>query len=177
MEGNRQPWHLARASGGGMLMTAGIHALDRLLGYAGRPAATVSATVDTFFHAQEADDLALMILRFGGNIVGHATSIGFADGAMINADEIVCEKGVIVVDHLGGVRVGRGNCWREAAGSSEPDGAAALVRQWRAFVATVVDGAPLPVTAADGFGVVASIEAAHVSARERREVEIAQATV
>jgi predicted dehydrogenase len=158
-----------------MLLTAGIHALDRLFGYAGRPAAAVSATIGAVFHEQDADDLALMTLRFGDGVFGQATSIGFADGAMINADEIVCEKAVIVVDHLAGVRVGRGDRWREKPGSSEPDAAAALVRQWRAFVAAVVDGAALPVTAADGLNVVAAIEAACASSRERREVEIAQA--
>ncbi len=175
MEANRQPWHLARATGGGMLRTAGIHALDRLLGYAGQPATAVSATASAFFHAQEADDLAVLTLRFGDAAVGQATSIGFSDGAMINADEIVCERGVLVADMLAGVRVGRANRWREAPGSSEPDPAAALVRQWRAFAAAVVDGARSPVTAADGLHVVACIEAAFDSARERREAPVAGA--
>src|SRR3546814_4238437 len=31
MEENRRPWHLSPATGGGMLMTAGIHDLDRLI--------------------------------------------------------------------------------------------------------------------------------------------------
>ena len=45
MEANRQPWHMSHASGGGMLMTAGIHALDRLLWLVDSPVQSVTAVV------------------------------------------------------------------------------------------------------------------------------------
>jgi phthalate 4,5-cis-dihydrodiol dehydrogenase len=47
MEANRRDWHLDRARGGGMLLTAGIHALDRLMWLMDAPVQTVSAVIGT----------------------------------------------------------------------------------------------------------------------------------
>ena len=64
MEPNRRSWHLDPATGGGMLMTAGIHVLDLLIWMMGEPAQAVSAAVGALFHEQAADDSALLLLRF-----------------------------------------------------------------------------------------------------------------
>ena len=62
MEPNRRPWHLTTSTGGGMLMTAGIHALDRLLWLVDVPVRSVFAMGGATFHDQEADDSTVMLL-------------------------------------------------------------------------------------------------------------------
>ena len=173
MEPNRRDWHLDPARGGGMLFTAGIHALDRLLAYAGRRATHVSAVTATGFHDQRADDSALILLRFGDAAAGQVASIGYREGAFISGDEIVCDEGVLRIDFFRGVELGRGQRWEAVSGSYE-DGISgrALERQWQAFAEAVRSGSPPPGTGADGLHVVACIEAAFRAARERREVAV-----
>lgn len=173
MEGNRRDWHLDPATGGGMLFTAGIHALDRLLAFAGRRATHVSAITGTTFHEQKADDAALLLLRFGEEAAGQVASIGYADGAFISGDELVFDGGVLAVDFFKGVSLGRELKWQPVENSIELDVAGrGLIRQWQAFVSAVRDGTEPPVTAEDGMHVVACIEAAFKASRERREVAI-----
>jgi phthalate 4,5-cis-dihydrodiol dehydrogenase len=64
IESNRRGWHLDPATGGGMLMTAGIDALDQLVWLMDCRVNSVSAAVSTSFHDQKADDSAMMLLRF-----------------------------------------------------------------------------------------------------------------
>ena len=70
MEPHRQAWHLDPACGGGMLFTAGIHALDGLLWLVGEPASSGYAGVATRFHDMPVDDLAELIIRFRGGAIG-----------------------------------------------------------------------------------------------------------
>ncbi|WP_416799025.1 Gfo/Idh/MocA family protein [Ciceribacter azotifigens] len=173
MEGNRRDWHLDPATGGGMLFTAGIHALDRLLAFAGRRATHVSAVTAATFHRQKADDAALLLLRFGDEAAGQVASIGYADGAFISGDELIFDKGALTVDFFSGVTLGRNMKWQPVEQSIEQDVAGrGLVRQWQAFADAIVKGTTPAVTGADGMHVVACIEAAFKAARERREVAI-----
>src|SRR4029079_15617126 len=56
MEAHRRGWHLHPATGGGMLMTAGIHALDQLVWLMNGRVGSVSAAMNASFHDQKADD-------------------------------------------------------------------------------------------------------------------------
>ena len=173
MEGNRRDWHLDPATGGGMLFTAGIHALDRLLAFAGRRATHVSAITATTFHEQKADDAALLLIRFGDVAAGQVASIGYADGAVISGDELVFDNGVLTVDFFKGVTLGRGLKWQHVEDSIEPEvPERGLIRQWQAFVTAVATGTRPPLTGEDGMHVVACIEAAFKASRERREVAV-----
>lgn len=87
-----------------MLFTAGIHALDRLLAFAGRRATHVSAITATSFHKQKADDAALLLIRFADEAAGQVSSIGYSDGAFISGDELVFDNGVMTVDFFKGLR-------------------------------------------------------------------------
>ncbi|MGV1940997.1 Gfo/Idh/MocA family protein [Agrobacterium sp. 22-211-1] len=173
MEENRRDWHLDPATGGGMLFTAGIHALDRLLALAGRRATHISAITSTTFHQQKADDAALLLVRFGDSAAGQVASIGYTNGAFISGDELVFDNGVLTVDFFKGVTLGRDLKWHHIDGSIEPDvPERGLIRQWKAFLHAVSTGSPPPVTGEDGMHVVACIEAAFKASRERREVAV-----
>ena len=60
------------------------------------------------FHDQAADDTAFLNLRFADGRLGQVTSLGYRDGAVTYAMQLVCEGGVIAIDLDRGVRVGQG---------------------------------------------------------------------
>ncbi len=166
MEPNRRAWHLDPATGGGMLMTAGIHALDAMLWFMGGDVQKVSAAGGALFHDQKADDSLMLLIRFDGGRIGQVSSLGYRDGAGSYGIDIVCERGALRIDFNEGVSIGHGNAWTPVAHSSEPEWMQrAVEREWRAMVASILDGAPLPVDGAYGRNVIACIEAALISAR------------
>jgi phthalate 4,5-cis-dihydrodiol dehydrogenase len=174
MEPNRRPWHLDPARGGGMLMTAGIHVLDLLVWFMGAPVATVFAAAGTLMHAQAADDSAMLLVRFADGRFGQVSSIGYRDGGVVYGMDLVCEKATLRIDFARGVSIGRGGDWTPVANSAEPDWMLrALGREWQAMQAAVRTGAPVPVSGAYGRHMIACIQAALQSSRERREVAVA----
>jgi len=176
MESNRRPWHLNRASGGGMLMTAGIHALDRLIWLMGQPAIGITAMIGTYFHNQEADDSALIGVRFANDRVGQVASVGYSDGAGSFAMDLVCESGTIRIDFDRGVSLGRGATWVALPNSVEMDWMdKAVAREWQAMADSIMNDAPSPISGSYGRHVIACIEAAYQASVERREVQLPSA--
>jgi phthalate 4,5-cis-dihydrodiol dehydrogenase len=174
MEPNRRPWHLDPALGGGMLMTAGIHALDLIVWFMGANVATVFAAAGALMHAQAADDSALLLLRFADGRFAQVSSIGYRDGAVSYGMDLVCELGTLRIDFARGVSIGRGGEWTALANSAEPDWMLrALEREWQAMLAAIRGRGPVPVSGAYGRHIIACIEAALQSSRERREVLVA----
>jgi predicted dehydrogenase len=175
MEANRRPWHLNPVSGGGMMMTAGIHAIDQLVWLMGGRVASVGALTGTYFHEQKADDSAYLTLRFADGRIGQVASIGYRDGAVTNGVEIVGERGVVAVDLDRGVRIGRGAEWREVPNSWQPHGMTMAVRrEWQAFLAAIAGGSPPPIAADYGRHMVEIIDAARRASAERREIAVAE---
>jgi phthalate 4,5-cis-dihydrodiol dehydrogenase len=173
MEPNRRTWHLRTDSGGGMLMTAGIHALDRLLWLVGTPVHSVAAVGGAVFHRQESDDSMMLLLRFADGAAASVASIAYRDGAPFGGTELVCDEGVLVLDPAGEARLGQGAAWRtlDLPPSSDRVGDA-LVEEWRAFGRLVREGGPNPVDAASASATIACIVAALESARTGREVVV-----
>ena len=173
MEGNRKPWHLSPETGGGMLLTAGIHALDRLAFLLGQRVVGVSAMMDSLFHEQAVDDTALLTLRFAEGAIGQVQSIGHLGGPITAATEIVCEMGVLRVDLERGVSIGRGGTWEAVPDSSELGWMQqAIMREWRAMLAALQGEAPLPVKPDYASHIVQVIEASARASIERREVTL-----
>lgn len=172
MESNRRQWHLERKTGGGMLMTAGIHALDRLMWLMGEPVVGVTAMLGASFHAQEADDTALLGLRFANGGIGQVQSVGYRNGAVSFAMELVCERGTIEIDFERGVTIGQDGRRVLVPNSTEPDWMHhAVAREWRAMADAITGGAPPPVSADYARSVVAVIESAYHADRLRREID------
>jgi predicted dehydrogenase len=174
MEVNRRGWHLDPATGGGMLMTAGIHALDRLVWLMDGRVASVSAAAATAFHDQKADDSAMMLLRFADHRFGQVASIGFRDGAGSFDMDLVCEAGTLRIDFDRGVAIGRGGEWTDIPNSYDRDWMQnGINREWQAMVSAIEGSAPVAITGEYGRHIIACIEAAMTSARERRDVNVA----
>jgi phthalate 4,5-cis-dihydrodiol dehydrogenase len=173
MEENRRGWHLDPATGGGMLMTAGIHALDQLVWLMNGRVGSVSAAVGTSFHDQKADDSAMMLLRFADGRFGQVASIGFRDGGGTFDIDLICERGTLRIDLDRGVSIGQGGKWSDVPDSHDPAWMAnAVVREWQAMAAAILHGAEVPVTGDYGRHIIACIEAAMISSRERRDVGV-----
>jgi predicted dehydrogenase len=173
MEANRRGWHLDPATGGGMLMTAGIHALDQLVWLMNGRVGSVSAAVSASFHDQKADDSAMMLLRFNDGRFAQVASVGFRDGGGTSDIDLVCERGTLRVDFQRGVAIGRGGKWTEVPNSHDPawmhNG---VVREWQAMAVAIADDTDVPVTGDYGRHIIACIDAAMISSRERRDVEV-----
>lgn len=176
MESNRRDWHKNTASGGGMLMTAGIHALDRLVWLMGQDVVGVNALAGTFFHEQQADDSALIGLRFANGGIGQVQSVGYRNGAVGFAMDLVCENGTLRIDFDHGVSIGRDAAWTPVPDSIEPDWMHhAVAREWQAMRAAIKGEAPNPVTGAYARHIVEIIEAVHLANSEKREIALSPA--
>lgn len=173
MEPNRRGWHLDPSTGGGMLMTAGIHGLDQLVWLMNGRVSSVSAAVSTSFHDQKADDSAMMLLRFADGRFAQVTSVGFRDGGGIFDVDLVCERGTLRIDLDRGVAIGQSGKWTDVPNSHEADWMQkAVAREWQAMATSIRDDGAAPVIGDYGRHIIACIEAAMVSSRERRDVEV-----
>ena len=173
MESNRKGWHLDPATGGGMLMTAGIHALDQLVWLMDSRVSSVSAAVSTSFHDQKADDSAMMLLRFADGRFGQVASVGFRDGGGTFDINLVCEKGTLRVDLDRGVAIGRGGQWSDVPNSHDPQWMQnGIVRERQEMAAAIRNDTEVAVSGDYGRHIIACIDAAMISAREHRNVNV-----
>lgn len=172
MEANRRSWHLS-AETGGMLLTAGIHALDRLVWLVDAPVKSVAAMTGHLFHNQPVPDADLLLLRFASGALGMLASIGNRDATMINDAEIACEGGTLRLELDAGVSLGQGGRWTPVPGSSESERLLrGLEREWQAMRAAVRDDVTPAVGGAEAGALVSCIETAQAAAIARQEMAV-----
>lgn len=172
-EPNRRDWHLSRETGGGMWMTAGIHCLDRLTWLVGSRVQSVDAQLGTRYHQQAADDVGLIFLRYANGAAGTVVSVGYAQGAPKHLTELTCTRGMLNIDYVGGVTLGRDEKWQPVPDSgSENWMHEALVSEWTAFLQMVEHGVPSPVSGDYARHIMATVFAAEESARRQQQVDV-----
>jgi phthalate 4,5-cis-dihydrodiol dehydrogenase len=177
MESNRRDWHLDRTRGGGMWLTAGMHCLDRLTWLVGSRAQSVSAQFDARFHAQQADDVGMIFLRYANGAAGTVISTGYRTGAPTHSTELTCTKGMLKISYDAGIQIGRDERWRlipesTALAMNQNWMATALVDEWRTFIAAIETGGETAVTGAYARHIMATAFAAEESSRLHREVDV-----
>lgn len=173
MTENRRSWHLDTTTGGGMLMTVGIHFIDVLSWLLNSNVESVRAQVLTKFHEQSADDFGLLFLQFESGITGTVTSIGYTTGVTEFLTEITCTKGVLKINHLGGVYIGKNEEWSLISNSmvQYPEEEALYV-EWKSFLKSIREKRPSPISGEYGEQMVRIIEAAKWSSQNKQELRL-----
>jgi phthalate 4,5-cis-dihydrodiol dehydrogenase len=173
MEPNRRSWHLDRATGGGMWLTAGMHCLDRLMWLTGSSVSSVSARFDTRFHDQQADDVGLVFVRFRNGSFGSVVSTGYRDGAPKHLTELTCTGGALNIEYTAGVTVGKGEKWTPIPDSGSATWMhEALVEEWRGFLRAIEEDTEEPVPGWFARHVMEVVFAAERSSELGREIAI-----
>ena len=115
----------------------------------------------------------MMLLRFNDGRFAQVASIGFRDGGGTFDLDLVCEHGTLRIDFERGVSIGRGGKWADVPNSHDPawmhNG---VVREWQAMATAIAGDTDVPVTGDYGRHIIACIDAAMISSRERRDVEV-----
>jgi UDP-N-acetyl-2-amino-2-deoxyglucuronate dehydrogenase len=169
-------WRGTVALDGGVLMNQGIHIID-LLRWVGGPVAQVGGHVATLTHRMEAEDTAVVSLRFESGALGAILMTTTADPERPTELRILGERGAIRL-------VGEGVTEWAVPGIEPPiarpdEGAEGVVaetatwgtsaigyvRQYADFIAAVRDRRPPAVTAEDGRAAVEIIVAAYEASR------------
>ena len=172
-EANRRPWHLDRATGGGMFLTAGMHCLDRLTWLVSSPVRSVCAHFATRFHDQRADDVGMLFLRYANGAVGTVVSTGYRVGTPKHLTELTCTKGMLSIDYVAGVSIGRDERWHTVPDSGSATWMhEALVHEWRGFLVALIAGTEPPVSGGFARHIMATAFAAEESSRLEQEVSV-----
>ena len=115
----------------------------------------------------------MMLLRFPDGRFAQVASIGFRDGGGTFDIDLVCEHGTLRIDLDRGVAIGRGGKWTDVPNSHDPAWMQnGIVREWQAMAAAIIHDTDVPITGDYGRHMIACIDAAMISARERRDVDV-----
>jgi predicted dehydrogenase len=171
MTENRRSWHLKERTGGGMLMTVGIHFIDMLSWLFNSRVSSVRAHVSTAFHQQPTDDLGLLFLQYENGLTGTVTNIGYTSGVAEFSTEITCENGALKIDQMGTVHIGQKEKWRKIPESEVQDPElVSLYNEWLAFEKLIDEGGDAPVSGDYGLHMVEIIAAAKRSSTSNCEI-------
>jgi predicted dehydrogenase len=156
------PWYFdPRSSGGGVLVTNGVHALDRVSWLLGEQLELERAQLRTLMAGGAVEDAAMLQLSTASG-VSVVISLLWAPFA-------VPESVLRVVAGNGTAAVRADGSWNmsisgrpQEGGEAEPE-LAAFARQWQAFRAAILDGEPVEADLDAAEHVLATIEAAYAS--------------
>ncbi len=173
MTPNRQPWHLRYDTGGGVLLSLGIHALDRLNWLMDSSVVRVSARLSVDFHNQRADDNGLLYLSYKNGAAGVVVSTGYAQGGPKHLTELICSEGMLNIEYGKGVWIGRDDQWTQLPYTETDDWMqVAMEEEWRQFVQAMNRHEKSPASLESARHVMAVSFAALESSRTGKEIEV-----
>lgn len=158
-------------AGGGAMIDHTVHVADLLRDLLGRDPKSVYAQTNTKMYARETDDSALLSLDYeGGPFVTHDSSWSRPEGYRTWGDvtmEIVGKSGLVELDMFGpGLLRTSGRTHLDGIG---PDTDHLMIE---AFLASVLDGAPVVTTLEDGLASSRIAIAAYRSARSNKPEQV-----
>lgn len=170
---NRQSWHFDPATGGGMLMTVGIHYIDLLTWLFNSKVLSIKANLSTQFYEQEADDAGMLFMQYENGVTGVIISTGYKTGTSKFMAELTCTHGMLNVDMFKGVYIGKNEKWTHLPESvSDQTELEALVNEWKAFAKSIETNTSPRITGEYGKHMIEIIQAAKRSSMEKKEIWI-----
>ncbi len=175
------PWRYKRAiAGGGVVIDNGVHAVDRLRYWLGADVTRVDAQMWQVVEGADVEDAAVATLRFESRQGNVSLQSGISAQLYLNRAaakasgrclaEFQGTKGTLVVETWGGVRwcVGEGD-WNE-----EPLGQAptAFESEIRAFLHSIAQDEPVPISLADGAESLRVVLALYESAERGEPISL-----
>jgi predicted dehydrogenase len=167
-----------RLGGGGVVMDMGTHVIDLLRFVLADEVEAVGSFHDHLVYDCEADDTALIHLRFRSGALG-SISLGGGIPWGRNALELYSDTGAIISERSIGrvpdevrVRVFKGGAWTEYTAPNVDS----FRTEVEAFLAAVAQGGETPVPGSEGRNDLAVVLAAYRSLRERRLVWLDEMT-
>jgi len=168
------PWRLRRETSGGMLPEVNVHEIDLMLNIMG-DARSVSALGGNYTYPEvDYEDFVNIQIQFANGGIGSVTS-GCCDFVGQNSGEVYLDRGTIVYDGLARqVHVGRVGSDKEVLAYKDiyPDAENGVAREIREFIEACLGEHPVTIPGQDGMRALEVCEAAYLSIREGRRVDL-----
>ncbi len=169
-----KPWRLKYETSGGILPEVNIHEIDLMLNILGEPV-SVCALGDNFSYEDvDYEDFMTFQITFANGAIGDATS-SCSDYLGRHSGEIFCKDGTIYFDSLSNqVHTIRAGEERQTQAYDEvyADAEDGVAREVREFIETCLGECDVTIPGEEGMRALEVCQAAYLSARERRIVEL-----
>jgi len=144
---DRKDWHLKKDSGGGVLLTVGIHDIDFLMYMADSKVTCVKAELSNRLQGDEVDDSGMIYLGFENGVTATIVNAGYQSGVERFSSELICTRGMMRVDPSQGLFIGRNERWEQQMKTTNKDWMLqALVNEWQEFAEAILNNRPPQVT-------------------------------
>jgi predicted dehydrogenase len=172
---DRRDWHRQVNTGGGALMTVGIHFIDFFTWISNCTPHRISADLGSDLIDQEADSSGNLLIKYEEGASYALSMAGFNSGVHEMSNELICTGGMLKVDNEKGLWLSRNGKWEPLWQHSNPDWMLdALVRQWKAFQGAVENNTGSPISGEYGKQMVEIVHAAYQSSKEKTEIALQQ---
>ncbi len=169
----RKPWHLTKATGGGYLLTLGVHQIDLLCALIPSKVVKVYSSLQNLFFGDETDDCGSAVLHFGNGVIANLQMAGFHHGTNKVETEIFGKEGMLKVNFSKGAFISRQGKWEALKGSCPKDWMEkALRNEWKNFFELLKDTAPPKITLEQSMHVMEIIFAIQRSSERGCEVRL-----
>lgn len=169
----RQNWHLRKESGGGYLLTLGVHQIDLLCALIPSNVISVYAKITNRFHKDEVEDGVIAVLNFENGTCATLFFAGFKSGVNQVETALVGSNGILKISFDKGVSIGKDGNWQSLEDTFQHDWMdRALEEEWRSFSSTIQQDIAPAITPEHALHVMEIIFAIKLSSESGREIPL-----